>query len=154
MSEIRTSLIWIRRFTTKRMQRLNADLEPFRTCTVQCSDCFQFALVVSVPEGARCYFCWSQRPIDEAMRLYCIVTSGRPPAGDPLGEFCATCRSYTVLHGVNTAASPDPIAPVALCFTCGENTTAKPLCMVCSRPFEPVRHELGCAECMRRTGEQ
>ncbi|QEU90938.1 hypothetical protein [Streptomyces kanamyceticus] len=84
LSEIRASLIWICRFTTKRMQRLIVDVEPFRTCTVECSDCYQLALVVSVPEGARCYFCWSRRPIDEAMRLYCIATSGRPTVGSLL----------------------------------------------------------------------
>ncbi|MFB7260661.1 hypothetical protein ACFCXH_00610 [Streptomyces nojiriensis] len=160
MTEIRSSLVWVKRFTTKRMQRLNADLEPLRSSTVECSDCRQFALVVGGRE-ARCYFCWTERTIEDALLSHRIVVLGRPPAlqaGDSgevrRGEYCSTCGSYTVLHGVSTAASPEPMAPVALCFTCGDVSSAKPVCLGCERVFEPVRHELGCAECLRKASEQ
>lgn len=158
MTEIRSSLVWVKRFTTKRMQRLNADLAPFRSSTVECSDCRQFALVVG-DRAVRCYFCWSERTIEEALASHRIVVLGRytGPRTDDSGvargvEYCSTCGSYTVLHGVNTAASPDPLRPVALCFTCADVSSAKAVCLGCERAFEPVRHELGCADCMRPPG--
>ncbi|MES9559003.1 MULTISPECIES: hypothetical protein [unclassified Streptomyces] len=144
MEGIREGLVWIDRYTTKRMQRLSADLAPFRTCTISCSDCAQVALVVGDGNGARCYFCWSDRSIQDAMLRYMIVTQGRGPGRFDL---CSACGARTVLNEVTTVAAPDSWHPVALCFTCGGNSPSKPVCWGCNNPFEPTHRESLCKQC-------
>lgn len=165
MERIRGGLTRVRGFVAKRMQRLTAELRDFTECTVQCPDCRQWALLITMG-GIQCRFCMREWDPNTAAIGYAVevlehdwqyvrdryanwqdlaadadtwATITRPPT-----EQCPECGLTTLVRGVLTAS--DPETPAALCFWC---TTRFPdSCLRCHKPCRLGDREPACEDCL------
>lgn len=153
MRIIRAGLNRIQGYVTRRMQRLRAELEPYRGRTLQCPHCDQWTLVVA-KEVSKCWFCSVQIDALDYVLLRPSENTGPRhqhtdlPWGPPTGyshRRCPDCDNASLVHAVFTMASPE--APVDLCFVCGKSCPGLETCVRCKRPFQPTDSETICAAC-------
>ncbi|WP_329594441.1 hypothetical protein OG195_37745 [Streptomyces sp. NBC_01362] len=158
MDELRHRLVYIQSFVKKRMQRLQVELRRVENSTVECDECWQWALVVG--EGAvRCLFCSVTRTPADALLHHAVQVLGGPASnrgavGDEPGpgELCTGCGAYTLLFNVQVAVDPSTLK--GMCFTCGATVPDRAICLGCGVPLHPAQHELGCADCLHGQGEK
>jgi hypothetical protein len=143
MDHVRSGLTQIQAFVTKRMQRLQAELQPHRAYTVRCLECRQWA-VVATDDPVSCRFCTDAWPVELFREQY--VEEG---AASPFGtvEDCPKCGTEALICGLGTAAAPETL--VDLCFHCGEISSGLQSCLLCDRMFLAIDTETVCEHCLR-----
>ncbi|MEU5630263.1 hypothetical protein ACH47C_01650 [Streptomyces rishiriensis] len=154
MDTIRSGVGRIKAFVVRRLQRLESELTPLRTRTVECPDCRQWALVIGSP--TRCLFCPStpdpwQTAVDYATFVLRREWRSPPstsdlfsmPARPPVDE-CPGCGAATLVRCAVTAAAPQN--PTHLCFTCGR--AFSDLCEICGTSFSSVDEQSTCEGCL------
>jgi hypothetical protein len=117
MATLRAQYRDITAFVGQRMQALAAVLDPLAECTVECPDCFQWALPIREGAPATCHFCLAQWPLpQDVAQEYGLLIRGED---DFRGlRDCPCCGEPYCVGVVNTVQSKE--TDVALCFGCGD----------------------------------
>lgn len=141
MERIRGGLGQIKGYTTKRMQRLDAELRDKGDSVLRCPDCRNWALHVPAPGVVVCRFCHRvHNPIPGA-EAYAMEILGRTweACGNPFApegfvdegspvtwsrlagvDPCPSCTAPAVVRGALSRS--EPAAPVDFCFMCAART--------------------------------
>ncbi|MER6616299.1 hypothetical protein [Streptomyces xantholiticus] len=117
MATLRAQYRDITAFVTQRMKDLASSLDPLAESTVECPDCFQWALPIREDTPATCHFCLAQWEIpQDVAQEYGLLIRGED---DFRGlRDCPCCGEPYCVGVVNTVQSKE--TDVALCFGCGD----------------------------------
>ncbi|MFJ3832141.1 hypothetical protein ACIPWI_29825 [Streptomyces sp. NPDC090046] len=141
MERIRGGLGQIQGYTTKRMQRLDAELRDKGHSVLRCPDCRNWALHVPTPGVVVCHFCHRVHNPIHGAEAYAMEILGRTweACGNPFApegfvdegspatwsrlagvDPCPSCTAPSVVRGA--LFRTEPAAPVDFCFMCTART--------------------------------
>ncbi|MFF1717580.1 hypothetical protein [Streptomyces sviceus] len=149
LEEVSFKLLSIKSFIETRHRRLAEELKDVQDCTLRCSECDEWTLVIGKGNGpVCCRFCHVTFASPTEAMHFSTLAHRREDFGVDLG-MCLDCEEETLaLNGVRVAESPEEDR--ILCGSCGvQYYDDFQVCASCHSPYRAPEGDIGtCGNCI------